>query len=379
MRALVIAAALLGGVVSVSPRAGADAQPTRPVVRVTIAAAAAVADPLEAAVRELLDRLAVDPIVVRAPAIDPAAVVAPEPSPAAAVARIWIDLSVPGVARVYLADAAWERILVRNVPLPKGADEIAREQIAHIVEGAVEALLAGGTIGVTRDEARVELGVPEPPKPQSPPATKAPAEPGVASPKPPPIPDTRTRSPVAPARGTISASVGYEGLAWASGIATHGLAMWATARGAAAPLAPFVSVGGLVRFPLVVDREPIGLRLDTVSSRVVVGVDRALGAAVGLRIGVGGGLDVLRIEPRASGASAVDLTGARTVLAPIARATVGLAGRLSPSSRVALSFVVESDLAPRAYVVRREDRSETVVRAFRFRPGLAISIESDVF
>ena len=49
-------------------------------------------------------------------------------------------------------------MLVRRVPLVDHIDEVAKEEIAHIVEATVDALLLGGRIGVATDE-------PRPPKP----------------------------------------------------------------------------------------------------------------------------------------------------------------------------------------------------------------------
>src|SRR5436189_68309 len=75
-----------------------------------------------------------------------------------AFARVWIDARDPARTTLYLADGAWERVLVRTVATPQALDEVAREEIGHIVQDAVAALRAGLHIGfTTRDEARASL------------------------------------------------------------------------------------------------------------------------------------------------------------------------------------------------------------------------------
>src|SRR5439155_20029305 len=68
------------------------------------------------------------------------------------VARLWIDMREPGRVTLYLTGDRAARLLVRHVPLVTRIDEVAREEIAHIVEATVDALLVGGRIGVVTDE-----------------------------------------------------------------------------------------------------------------------------------------------------------------------------------------------------------------------------------
>ena len=62
---------------------------------------------------------------------------------------------------MYLADGRWERVLVRRVPAPREFDEVEREQLAHIVESSVDALLSGATIGLTLREVSRSLRLPD--------------------------------------------------------------------------------------------------------------------------------------------------------------------------------------------------------------------------
>jgi hypothetical protein len=69
----------------------------------------------------------------------------------------WIDLSAPAEARLHFRDAGADRFFIRSLPLARGIDEIAKEEIAHIVSKAVLALSQGGGEPLTRSEARRAL------------------------------------------------------------------------------------------------------------------------------------------------------------------------------------------------------------------------------
>ena len=89
-------------------------------------------------------------IFERAPAADEGAI------------AVWIDLSEAGQARLYFHDARADRFFLRALPLPRGVDEMAKEEIAHIVANAVLALGKGSGEALTRNEARTALRVPPP-------------------------------------------------------------------------------------------------------------------------------------------------------------------------------------------------------------------------
>jgi hypothetical protein len=73
------------------------------------------------------------------------------------LARAWIDLSDVHRVAIYIANHASERFILRIVPLRNGYDEVACEQIAHILESAVSAFLAGEEAGVGREVAEREV------------------------------------------------------------------------------------------------------------------------------------------------------------------------------------------------------------------------------
>jgi hypothetical protein len=276
---------------------------------------------------------------------------------------VWIEVQGT-TARVYLADASWERVLVRTVPMPNGPDEIAREQIAHIVAGSIEALMGGATIGVGREDARVSLGVEKP-------KTKPPAV--TPSPSPSPSPGPKPQATIA---GT--AAIGYEGALYAPSVLSHALGVWTDAR--SKPLADargWVAVGVLFRFPIVADRDPIGVRLDAIGPRLMVGASFSLSRSLSLRSGLGGGVDVLRVEPRGAPNSTVEPVS--TSIVPIARVSALADVRLSASSSASVGVVVEGELRSRSYIVLADGRPEEVLAPYRVRPGIVLSITSQIW
>jgi hypothetical protein len=123
---------------------------------------------VEALVRELLKRL---PVTIRwafAPEIDPRDVLAPRMADSGLAARVWVDLSQRTGARLFVANAASDHFLVRLVPAEQGHEEVEEEAVAQIIGSAVEAILAGGEIGVTREVAVRQIAVEPPPSVRTP-------------------------------------------------------------------------------------------------------------------------------------------------------------------------------------------------------------------
>jgi hypothetical protein len=118
-------------------------------------------DPATAAVKdvttELLAREHVNVSWASQASFRPQDIFAPEADESGAVIAVWIDLSAETEARLYFRDARADRFFLRSVPLARGIDEMAKEEIAHIVANAVSALSKGLGETLTRTEARVAL------------------------------------------------------------------------------------------------------------------------------------------------------------------------------------------------------------------------------
>lgn len=87
----------------------------------------------------------------------PQDIFAPDAGNSGAAIAVWIDLLAATEARLYFRDFRTDRFFLRSVPLVRGVDEMAKEEIAHIVANAVSALSSGLGETLTRTEARVAL------------------------------------------------------------------------------------------------------------------------------------------------------------------------------------------------------------------------------
>lgn len=342
------------------------AQPERERVSIVLGADPENQKRLTQVLAELLGRLGVTPEIRSASRVSPVDVVTPPVSPERALARVFIDATDRDVAVVYIVDAGWERILVRRVPLPAGLDEVVREEIGHIVESSVEALRAGGKIGVSREQASEELGVPVP-------------APSAERPRKRPIPRSRPveteRRPVArqsERRGKLELELdlglGWEASFWTSDHLRHG---------------PIVRldlgtalVGGTLlaqyRMPVSEDAEPIGLRQESGALRALGFLRPTIAKELRLRFELGVGLDFERLEPRITEDGATSVSDVKTRAAFIARAGAGLELRVFDESWLSVVFALEMDPSPDDYVIQRGTRTESVVEPLFVRPGLAL-------
>src|SRR5204863_4530285 len=107
---------------------------------------------LETVLSELLARLQVSVRFATIASVDARQIMSERSDDPPSVARVWIDMHEPNRVTLYLTGDRADRMLVRHVPLVTRVDEVAREEIAHIVEATVDALLVGGRIGVATDE-----------------------------------------------------------------------------------------------------------------------------------------------------------------------------------------------------------------------------------
>lgn len=353
-------------------------EPAPPSPRAVIVAIAGDSDPraTEATLRDLFAHLppadagapppqvALDVTVL--PEIAPSSVTDPPASPPPAFARVWIDMRAD-TCLVSIADTSWERIYQRRMARPSGSDDVTREQVAQVVVSAVEAMLAGGTIGV----ARADLApVAEPPPAPPPPSPRERRPPPRERPSPPPGP-------------SVNLGVGYEAIAYASSTLAHGPS--ASLRGAlpAGRWSFGLELAGQWRAPTVVERTPIGVRLDTKAARLLAYAERDLAPRLAVRAGVGPGVDLTEIEPRAVGEGAageqtITVEAKRSRVTPVLRWSLGLDARLAPSVHLVVAGVLDHALQNRAYVVRRQGVEEPVLAPFALRPGLTLSLVGDL-
>lgn len=259
-------------------------------VTVVVAGATEEANALGLVVRDLLTLLGAHVEVSSAAAIDSSAVLEKPPTFAPALARVWVDLQKGDHAIIYLVDGTWERALVRRVVRDPAHLEVCREEIGHILETAIEAMLAGGKIGVERTTLVPPTPTPTPPPPPPHPMTKPRAH---------EVPRVVSSSP------ELRVGVATEAGVFADDELTQALGIWAsleTSRNAPLRAGGWLTVA--YRFPLRATALPVGVELQGLEARLVARLDSRVAAHVLLEVGAGVGVDVMDAAPIATHAGA---------------------------------------------------------------------------
>ena len=255
-----------------------------------------------------------------------------------ALAHVHVDLREAPLL-VYIGDQGHHRVLIRRVDLPASFDEAAREEVAAIVASAVDALCAGGTIGIVRAQADL---APAPP-------------PAVPSFTPPAISPT-------PARARR----------WSGGLlARYRLMAWAPRR-----LQHTLELGGVVRRRLGRVDPQAALWVGAITPSAVTGAadaSRLAGASVRAELGA-----VTRLAPRWSQLAAlgggVDLlrgAGGRWLAVPMIQAGLGVRAALARGVIAELHAHVAVDLVDTRILDISDGR--VLLDPWRVRPGISLT------
>jgi hypothetical protein len=327
-------------------------------VDVVIVSDAGSAPAMRAVVVELIARLRLAATVTFAPSVNPVELINPVPGAEPRMARVWIDLSKPDRATLYLVDREWERILIRHVRKMPGHEEIAREAVGHILETAVDALAHGARIGITREDARAEIEKASAPVESGPTSAPAPAAPGPR----------------------LEFGAMYEAELYATGgVVAHGpggsfyVGRWGGA----------VRPGGWLtlqyRLPVIVDAAPVGVRLDGATARALAAIDLAVSRWLAVRLAAGAGVDVLHMTPRLEGAPGTTRGTDEDFALVVGRLSGGLSW--SPTTGVALVLVVSCDLDPSGsrYVGLVDGSRAAVLTPWPVRPALSVGVSFEPF
>jgi hypothetical protein len=319
----------------------------------SVAAPAGETDRLEAVARELLARLNVQIEVRRVPRIDVAELERALAPGERYFARVWISLSPSGRARLYLEHGASDRVLVREVAGDASNPELAREELGHILQTAVDGLKAGEEVGEPRSEALKDVpaedarGAREPAAPERPPvAAKAQA----ASSQP------------------LRFGPRYE-LSW----------LGDGARFEDGPGAVFAlrlpigfEVSALYRRPVKVGGTPVGVRLQTLSARALATMQAWRGEHSSLRLGAGAGADLVRVSPWGEPGGNVELSDGTWRKLALARLQGTYALRAFGFMELELTAGVDLDANDTRYVFRRGSVEQTVLDPWPVRPFVSL-------
>lgn len=314
-------------------------------VELTIAASSEDAAALEEVLRELLGEL---PCTVRwtsSEAIDVSDVVQDRQAEGL-FSRVWLDATTNRQVAVFIRDEQRLRVLLRYVPLDGGLDEVAREQVGHIVESSLDALLAGEVLGVSQVQARRELGlVEQPPEPAEDPSL------------------------------WLSVGLAYGVEAWsAAHPMRHGPGLFFGLDGGRRSLRGGGALEIGYRSSVRVYDELIGVRLRSIIAALHGSVVLVFRSHWALRFRLGGGVDLVHVEPLSFGEEDnVELDSARFTAVSMLFTSI----RLERHVAMSVFFMTISgdvDLTDARYFIERNGNTETVFDPWRARFGVSIGI-----
>jgi hypothetical protein len=332
--------------------------PARGEVKVVVAGSDRSFAAITKSLTESLSFIAVTPQFERAASVDPRSVSQLHLPRQSLFAYLWVDAAADHDVTLYITDAATERVFVRRMNLDRGLDTVAVEGLAFVAQSSLEALLAGKTIGMTRDDYEHSLEV--------------------ASPR--PVPEPVPKQATTPTPHANDAELqnlrlsgwqfwaGYELQGWDGSTVRHEAALgveyerWRLRFG--------VDLYGT--WPIQFHSGESGAELFSGGVRLVVSRPLALSHQLRLVPGLGFAIELTRIRPELSSPDAQPAS-AYFAVDPTVRAVLGIERSFG---RWSLRGILGVDLEPRPvrYVVTRQAATEVVRTPWRERPLVAIVV-----
>jgi hypothetical protein len=318
----------------------------RAVVQVFIAATPAERPLLGQVIRELLEPLPVEVKIESAARIDRRRVDSASAGASGEVAIAFIDTLEPGRSTLYLVDPQRDRIYERSVPRPRQGEELAREELGHILETAIEGLLVGETIGVPRKKA-------------SPPAVRPQSTP----PRP-------TWQP-APEVGLF-----YEAQYLSHEVLlTHGPML----AGGLSLRRDKLSFGFLgtaqYRQPLHAESALVSARLEGAALRLLATAGTEIAPGLELCAGLGGGADVVDVEPESRDAARAEASESRVLSYGVFRGALGVGIRASRSFWLSAWLAADVDPSGTRYVFLTRVGEQNVLTPIAVRPAALLGLK----
>jgi hypothetical protein len=290
------------------------------------------------------------------------------------LARVWLDLSDPKRAVLYIANAAHDRFLVRVVPADDGYGELTQESLTTIVESVVDALVAGGQIGVDRQEAthkiEEEMGVRvEPP----PPVVVAPA---ATEPKAAPARDAGTAGSSQPKRAGARSVLD---LAYRMDVVADGFSIRQGPQ-VALSLAGFLSsavdmelwLGGHYAPSSTLGEGTQRVRLHGGGARAGAALIGRAGSAFTFRFAVGAGVDVFDVQAEIAPESGWIGADSYTISVPIATAFAGGSVHATRWLDVPFSFGIDADLSSHHFDAQSGSERTVLIQPWIVHPFATI-------
>jgi hypothetical protein len=341
---------LLLALAATEPAASTSA---RAPVEIAIAAAAPDAAPaVRADLRELLARLDVSARYREIGAVDRNEVLRPPSEAPCSLACVWLDLGVgaPGAAIVYISATASQQVVIRRLPLAAGIDEVAREEVAHIVASSIEALRAGRPLPVGGAGAGANVAV---------------------------VSTTPAAAP-APATPTVLLGIGVGAAREAAShvaLPTLGLSLLVAADDRHLSPALWLEADGGAS---EMTGAPVGLRLRGGELTALGALATRPGAPVVARFGLGLGAELVEMTPLLDDPAApgVNLGGSRVQPGAFARAAARLEVRAWERVGVFVAAACDARFVVHRYMIERDGAPQVLYEPQRFRPWVVLGLDA---
>jgi hypothetical protein len=319
------------------------------------------------------------PVAVRwteRPAIDVREIVAQPNAQARApqdqevFARVWLDLSHSERAVLFISNARQDRILVRVMPASGGYGELTRESLATVVESAIDALLAGGQIGVERSAAVREIETQTGTRviTEVPPTPKV-----VVAPEPEPVQVLPPTSSAPHASGMVSAQ--YRGDAIASGLSTkHGLQLALSWTGFFEPaLDLLLAVTGMYFPPFGLGEQGRRVTEHGGGARAAIGATGKQGILV-WQAALGAGVDVAQITPVIGPKTGLVEAEPFRITRPVGTLFVSCALRPAAWLEIPVGAGLDLDFSGHHFDIQSADSRTAAVSPWRIHPYWFVGI-----
>ncbi len=331
---------------------------------VEIAIAAASPEAAKAVREDLEDLLAREGIAARyrsLAAVDRDEVLRPSSESPCALACIWIDLGVAtsGRAFVYISATASEQVVIRSLSLPSGVDEVAREEVSHIVASSVEALEAGRPLPAVAErddrESRENRTIDK--------TTRAPTSPA---------------TPVAPGlwvAAGLGAGAAHEGASELA-LPTASVSLLLGSEGRRGAPALWLTLGA---FSSDATSDPVALHFRGGELAALAAVGTRVGARAFARVGLGPGLELRQATPTFStgaSTSGVQLDDARVDPTLFVRAAARFEVRLFGRVGLFASAACDARVVSRRYTVDRDGVTQAMFQPDFLRPSVLLGVDT---
>lgn len=321
--------------------------------------------------------------------IEPRKVLATKLADDAVLARIWLDLRHPNRAMVYVVDTREERFLVRVLSVPDGYDEITRESLGNILESALDALLLGGEIGVSRASATTqverELGTLDDPnrpnRPNRAVTATAPMQPQSRPESSTKMPDTQPPVRTTGLFDAVSIGARIDTLSGTDALRVAPQATTYVFGASPAVTAAFGWLSAGYTLPSTWSGTEAGVELHGPSVHLLGGLRRRSPSAT-WRAAAGVGIELLQVEPQSftTDARPVD---AFWIAAPLVSARLAFEPQVTDRWFLSFALGADLDLAGHHFDIAQGDTRSTVLEPWRVRPvalvALGFSVPRDPF